>query len=88
MMLQLDIIADAIRGILSPITNWLLTIIPAGGQLFVYGMYVFVSKQISYVLKQDVLGSNFPAVFIPFNVADCMPSKQSGSQKSSANSGE
>ena len=65
-MLQLDIIADAIRGILSPITNWLLTIIPAGWimSLPALTLVVFAILALAVGLKYNPLGLSFIGLII------------------------
>jgi NADH-quinone oxidoreductase subunit N len=66
MMLQLDIIADAIRGILSPITNWLLTILPAGWimSLPALTLVVFAVLALAVGLKYNPLGLSFIGLII------------------------
>ncbi len=66
MMLQLDIIADAMRGILSPITNWLLTIIPAGWimSLPALTLVVFAILALAVGFKYNPLGLSFVGLII------------------------
>jgi proton-translocating NADH-quinone oxidoreductase chain N len=66
MMLQLDLIADSIRGILSPITNWLLTIIPAGWimSLPALTLIVFAILALAVGLKYNPLGLSFIGLII------------------------
>lgn len=65
-MLQLDLIADSIRGILSPITNWLLTIIPAGWimSLPALTLVVFAILALAVGLKYNPLGLSFIGLII------------------------
>ena len=65
-MLQLDLIADSIRGILSPITNWLLTIIPAGWimSLPALTLVVFAILALALGLKYNPLGLSFIGLII------------------------
>ena len=65
-MLQLDLIADSIRGILSPITNWLLTIIPAGWimSLPALTLVVFAILALAVGLKYNPLGLSFVGLII------------------------
>ena len=66
MMLQLDLIADSIRGILSPITNWLLTFIPAGWimSLPALTLVVFAILALAVGLKYNPLGLSFIGLII------------------------
>ena len=65
-MLQLDTIADALRGILSPITNWLLTIIPAGWimSLPAITLVVFAILALAVGFKYNPLGLSFIGLII------------------------
>jgi proton-translocating NADH-quinone oxidoreductase chain N len=65
-MLQLDLIADSIRGILSPITNWLLTIIPAGWIMSLPALTLIVFAILALVVgfKYNPLSLSFIGLLI------------------------
>ena len=65
-MLQLNLIADSLRGILAPITNWLLTIIPPGWvmSLPALTLIVFAILALAAGFRYNPLGLSFIGLII------------------------